>query len=238
MFERFSDQARRVVVYAQEESRLLNGDHIGTAHLLLGLLHDDTTIAALLGEFGVNLAAARNRLGPPQQRTNSQGHGHIPFTPRVKQTLEQSWTHAQRLGQDHIDAPHLLRALLDVRDGGAARTLAALGVQLDALAARADELGARHDTDTDPGVATGPRAVATILTAAPRQRRPWRPRHRRGSAEADLAAQLCDVLADRTTYAQALRRYGRHEAGCAGDPDSCSCGLQQILDRLDPPTPD
>jgi len=232
VFERFTDDARRVVVYAQEESRVLGHDHIGTEHLLLGLLHDDTSTGAALGEVGVSLASARDRIGQSQGRGKRESHGHILFTPRAKRVLEESLRHAQRLGQGHIARPHLLRALLDVRDGAAARTLVELGVDLDALAARADELAAATESETgSTATAGGP----TASTPEP-GRRPRRLHYRRGSerGDDDLAARLDDLAGQRDALANAVRRYGRHEEGC--DPErGCSCGLQQVLDDLGPP---
>ncbi len=233
MFERFTDDARHVVVYAQEECRLLHHEHIGTEHLLLGLLHDDTSTGIALGEVGVSLAGARDRIGQSQGRGKKESQGHIPFTPGAKRVLEASLRHAQRLGQEHIARPHLLRALLDVRDGVAARTLVELDVDFDALAARADELATASEPET--GSRAGPIAVAREASSP---RAGWRPRRlhflRGSEADDDLAARLDDVVAQRDAVANALRRYGHHDDGC--DPNrGCSCGLQQVLDDLDPP---
>lgn len=154
MFERMTDSARRCIVRAQEESRQLGHRYIGTEHLLLGLLDADMPTAAVLGAVGVGLTGARARieqsLGPNMQ----QSSGHIPFTPRAKQVLEQSLRQAQRLGHQHIGPEHLLRALIEVREGVGAQTLVELGVDLDALAARADVLASsgREDNDDRVGV--------------------------------------------------------------------------------------
>lgn len=83
MFERFTDRARRVVVLAQEEARMLNHNYIGTEHLLLGLIHEGEGIGArALESLGVTLNAVREQVqdivGPGPQAPN----GHIPFTPR------------------------------------------------------------------------------------------------------------------------------------------------------------
>ena len=94
MFERFTDRARRVVVLAQEEARMLNHNYIGTEHLLLGLIHEGEGIAAkALESMGVTLSAVREQvqdiIGPGQQAPS----GHIPFTPRAKKVLELSLIH-------------------------------------------------------------------------------------------------------------------------------------------------
>lgn len=148
MFERFNDRARRVVVLAQEESRMLGHDRIGTAHLLLGVLRDrDRATAPVLDEMGVTLPAVRGKL---LEQSPASGHGgpsgHIPFTPGAKKVLETAVEVTQRLGGQYIGTPHLLRALLEVRDGRAYGLLTDLGVNTDELATRADRL-ARNDQD-------------------------------------------------------------------------------------------
>jgi ATP-dependent Clp protease ATP-binding subunit ClpA len=141
MFERFTDEARVVVVHAQEQVRLLGHDRTGTEHLLLGRLHDeDSETGRLLRAAGVGLVAVRQLVQEAQDRTDKPP-GHIPFTPRAKLALEQALRVAQRLGQPHIRRPHVLGGLLQVRDGRAVRLLIDPGVDLDALADRADSLG-------------------------------------------------------------------------------------------------
>ncbi|MGI5166895.1 Clp protease N-terminal domain-containing protein [Spirillospora sp. CA-253888] len=126
MFERFTDRARRVVVLAQEESRLLSHDYIGTEHLLLGLLRDpDPTLAAVLE---IDLPAARAKVGELVGEGAGQPEGQIPFTPHAKRVLELSLREAMFLGHDHIDAGHLLLGLLGEPDSLGVRTLVALEV--------------------------------------------------------------------------------------------------------------
>jgi ATP-dependent Clp protease ATP-binding subunit ClpC len=126
MFERFTDRARRVVVLAQEEARLLNHDYIGTEHLLLGLLQEGEGVAAQsLNAIGVQLEQARleveSRLGagrtPPQ--------GHMPFSPRAKKVLELALRQALRLEVDYIGTEHILLGLLTEGEGVAAQILLA-----------------------------------------------------------------------------------------------------------------
>jgi ATP-dependent Clp protease ATP-binding subunit ClpA len=236
MFERFTDDARRIVVYAQEESRLLRHDRIGTEHLLLGLLHDDTPTGAALGEVGVTLSIARDRIGQAQGRGKNEPHGHIPFTPRAKQVLEQSLRHAQRLGQNHIARPHLLRALLDVRDGAAARTLVELGVDLDGLAVRIDELAKAAQPHSDSGSGTIVDVGWVRASSAPQPgRRPrWLHYRRDRQPGDDPAAQLATMVGQRDALANAIRRYGRHDEDC-DQTRGCTCGLRYVLDDLDPP---
>src|SRR5215469_12345460 len=108
LFERFTERARRVVVLAQEESRLLSHNYIGTEHLLLGLLAERAGVAAeALESLNVTLDAARElveeMIGPGQQHPS----GHIPFTPRAKKILELSLREALNMGSEVIDTEHL-----------------------------------------------------------------------------------------------------------------------------------
>ena len=109
MFERFTDRARRVIVLAQQESRLLGHGYIGTEHLLLGLLADGGgTAAQALESLGVTHDAAREQVREmvgEGQRPQTQP-GHIPFTPPAKKVLELSLREAQNLGDDHISTEH------------------------------------------------------------------------------------------------------------------------------------
>ena len=103
MFERFTDRARRVVVLAQEEARMLNHNYIGTEHILLGLIHEGEGVAAkALESLGISLDAVREQvqeiIGPSQQTQS----GHIPFTPRAKKVLELSLREALQLGHSYI----------------------------------------------------------------------------------------------------------------------------------------
>jgi ATP-dependent Clp protease ATP-binding subunit ClpC len=131
MFERFTDRARRVVVLAQEEARLLNHNYVGTEHLLLGLSGEGEGIAAqVLDNLSLTythlLAEVKGMVGlgsvPPS--------GHISFTPRVKKVLELSLREALQLGHGHIGTEHLLLGLLREGEGVAAQVLKALGTKL------------------------------------------------------------------------------------------------------------
>ena len=88
MFERFTDRARRVVVLAQEEARLLNHNYIGTEHILLGLIHEGEGVAAkALESLGISLEAVRSQVEEIIGQGGSSPSGHIPFTPRAKQSM-------------------------------------------------------------------------------------------------------------------------------------------------------
>jgi ATP-dependent Clp protease ATP-binding subunit ClpC len=131
MFERFTDRARRVVVLAQEEARLLNHNHIGTEHLLLGLAHEGQGVAAKALELlGIRLEAVRSQVEEVIGQGQQAPTGHIPFTPRAKKVLELSLYEAKQLGHNYIGTEHLLLGLIREGQGVAAQVLVKLGADL------------------------------------------------------------------------------------------------------------
>ena len=128
MFERFTDRARRVVVLAQEEARLLNHNYIGTEHLLLGLLREQQGMAAhALESLGMSLDVVRAEVLEVIGVGEHAPSGHIPFTPRAKKVLELSLREALQLGTDYIGTEHLLLGLIREGEGVAAQILVKLG---------------------------------------------------------------------------------------------------------------
>ena len=130
MFERFTDRARRVVVLAQEEARMLNHNYIGTEHLLLGLVHEGEGIAArALESLGITLNSVREQvqdiIGPGANAPS----GHIPFTPRAKKVLELSMREAIQLNHGYIGTEHILLGMVRANEGVANQVLAKLGVE-------------------------------------------------------------------------------------------------------------
>jgi ATP-dependent Clp protease ATP-binding subunit ClpC len=131
MFERFTNRARRVVVLAQEEARLLNHNYIGTEHILLGLIHDGEGAAAkALHSLGLSLEAVRHQVEEIIGKGQQAPSGNIPFTPRGKKVLELSSREAKKLGHKHIGTGHLLLGLIRERRGVAAQALVQLGAEL------------------------------------------------------------------------------------------------------------
>jgi ATP-dependent Clp protease ATP-binding subunit ClpC len=131
VFERFTDRARRVVVLAQEEARLLDHDYIGTEHLLLGLIQEQEGVAAkALVVMGVELETVRVQVEEMIGRGNEKASGHIPFTPRAKKVLELSLREALQLGHNYIGTEHILLGLVREGDGVAAEVLKKLEVDL------------------------------------------------------------------------------------------------------------
>jgi ATP-dependent Clp protease ATP-binding subunit ClpC len=136
MFERFTDQSHRAVVLAQEEARLLNHDHVGTEHLLAGLLREERGAAAqVLGSSGVTLDAVRGQIAALAGPAQEPPRGHIAFTARAKKGFELALREATRLGQQ-IGTGHLLLGLTGQADCMATQVLGALGTDLVALRAR------------------------------------------------------------------------------------------------------
>ena len=132
MFERFTDNARRTVVLAQEEARGLNHPYIGTEHLLLGLLANEGSAAAeIFAALGVGLSEARRDVIEIVGEGQGSPTGHIPFTPRAKKVLELSLREAIGLGHDHIGSEHILLGLEREVEGIAAQVLQRHGVVLD-----------------------------------------------------------------------------------------------------------
>jgi ATP-dependent Clp protease ATP-binding subunit ClpC len=141
MFERFTDQARRVVVIAQDEARRLNHDYIGTEHILLGLLRPETGVPAeILASLGVTPEGARAQVvsAVGMGREQAKG-GHIPFTASAKKILERSLAESMRLHHKSIGTEHLLIALARTDTGRATDVLAALGVRPDDLVRQAEQ---------------------------------------------------------------------------------------------------
>src|SRR5213594_1992965 len=132
MFERFTDRARRVVVLAQEEARMLNHNYIGTEHILLGLIHEGEGVAAkALESLNISLEAVRSQVEEIIGQGQAAPTGHIPFTPRAKKVLELSLREALQLGHNYIGTEHILLGLIREGEGVAAQVLQKLGADLN-----------------------------------------------------------------------------------------------------------
>ena len=124
MFERFTDRARRVVVLAQEEARMLSHNYIGTEHILLGLIHEGEGVAAkALESLDISLEAVRAQVEEIIGQGQQAPSGHIPFTPRAKKVLELSLREALQLGHSYIGTEHILLGLIREGEGVAAQVL-------------------------------------------------------------------------------------------------------------------
>jgi ATP-dependent Clp protease ATP-binding subunit ClpC len=132
MFERFTHRARRVVVLAQEEARTLNHNHIGTEHLLLGLIREGEGVAPrALGSLRISLEAVRRQVEEIIGQGQEVPAGHIPFTPRAKKVLELALREAQELKHHYLGTEHILLGLIREGEGVAAQVLTKLGGDLD-----------------------------------------------------------------------------------------------------------
>jgi hypothetical protein len=131
VFDRFTDRARRVVVLAQEEARILDHNYIGTEHLLLGLIREGEGVAAhALAALDVSLEVARREIEEIIGTGGQSSSGHIPFTPRATKVLELSLGEARQLGHNYIGTEHILLGLIREGEGVAAQVLEKLGADL------------------------------------------------------------------------------------------------------------
>ena len=142
VFERFSDQGRHILVLAQVEARLLAHSYVGPEHILLGIIHDGQSVAAVaLSELGVTLEGARERLEEIVGSSSDTGASEYPtFTSPAKNVLEFSLQEAQQLGHNHIGPEHMLLSLVHGSDGVVAEVLVSLGAELEAVRQRVLDL--------------------------------------------------------------------------------------------------
>src|SRR5574337_1678714 len=158
MFERFTDRARRVVVLAQEEARILNHNYSGTEHILLGLIHEGEGVAAKsLESLGISLEAVRSQVEEIIGQGQQAPSGHIPFTPRAKKVLELSLREALQLGHNYIGTEHILLGLIREGEGVAAQVLVKLGADLTRVRQQVIQLLSGYQGKETPEAGTGGR---------------------------------------------------------------------------------
>jgi ATP-dependent Clp protease ATP-binding subunit ClpC len=167
MFERFTDRARRVVVLAQEEARMLNHNYIGTEHILLGLIHEGEGVAAKgLESLGISLEAVRAQVEEIIGQGQQAPSGHIPFTPRAKKVLELSLREALQLGHNYIGTEHILLGLIREGEGVAAQVLVKLGADLTRVRQQVIQLLSGYqgkETVVQGGPAEGTPSTSLVL---------------------------------------------------------------------------
>ncbi len=159
MFERFTDRARRVVVLAQEEARMLNHNYIGTEHILLGLIHEGEGVAAkALESLNISLEDVREQVSEIIGKGQTAPAGHIPFTPRAKKVLELSLREALQLGHNYIGTEHILLGLIREGEGVAAQVLQKLGADLNRVRQQTIQLlsGGASEGGDKAGAGVGP----------------------------------------------------------------------------------
>ena len=154
MFERFTDRARRVVVLAQEEARMLNHNYIGTEHILLGLIHEGEGLAAkALENLDISLVAVREQVQEIIGQGQQAPTGHIPFTPRAKKVLEYSLREGLQLGHTYIGTEHILLGLIREGEGVAAQVLVKLGADLNRVRQQVIQLLSGYQGKGEPAAA-------------------------------------------------------------------------------------
>ena len=210
MFERFTNQSRRVVVLAQEEARMLNHNYIGTEHLLLGLLHEGKGAAAkTLEGTGITLDAARDQVVSIVGRGQQEPSGHIPFTPRTKKVLELALRESRQLGHDYIGTEHILLGLIREGDGVAAQVLVMLGADQNRVRQQVIQL--LHGRSAEEAGSTRPAerelsllpAVKTLLEGLEQRLTAIEQRVGTGPDTSDLDEQIDRVRRERLAAANA-----------------------------------
>jgi len=204
MFERFTDRARRVVVLAQEEARMLNHNYIGTEHILLGLIHEGEGVAAkALESLGISLEAVRQQVEEIIGQGQQAPSGHIPFTPRAKKVLELSLREALQLGHNYIGTEHILLGLIREGEGVAAQVLVKLGADLNRVRQQVIQLLHGYQ-GTEPEAAPGglqhgrvPSDVQARLTTIELRLSAVERRVGNGADTGDLDEQIARVRRDK-----------------------------------------
>lgn len=157
MFERFSEEAEQVIAKAQEAARGLGHGHVGTEHLLLGLLADERLVSArALRGFGLTYDVVRAQVVAKVGTGHEPTVGEIPFTPQSQQVFELSMRESLRLGHDYIGSGHLLLGLAYGKDTLSSQILRPAGADLRALRER-----------TEPLIPPAATALPAATTAAP-----------------------------------------------------------------------
>ena len=231
MFERFTDRARRVVVLAQEEARMLNHNYIGTEHILLGLIHEGEGVAAkALESMNISLDAVREQVQEIIGQGQAAPTGHIPFTPRAKKVLELSLREALQLGHNYIGTEHILLGLIREGEGVAAQVLQKLGADLNRVrqtviqllsgytGGKGEQVAAGGGTEAASGGLGRARPVRPKPHAA-RARRQARPgdRAREGDRARDAGAVAAHEEQPRADRRPRRRQDRRRRGPVAGD---------------------
>lgn len=154
MWQKFTERARRVILLGQEEAGKLNSGHVGTEHLLLGLIRQpDSSGARVLQQMGASLAKVRTEIEAELPVASEPMPGEPKLTPKAKRVLELAADEARRMRHNYIGTEHLLLAILREKDGLGSLILRKLGVDFDA--ARAQVANFRDETEA-PTAATAP----------------------------------------------------------------------------------
>jgi len=132
MWQRFTERARKVVFYAQEEAGRLGENYVSTEHLLLGLVRENDSVAArILDRIGVSLGRIRSEIERQVARGDGRLGQDMQLTPRAKRVIDLAYDEARQLNNNYIGTEHLLLGLIREGEGLAGRVLSKLGVDLD-----------------------------------------------------------------------------------------------------------
>jgi ATP-dependent Clp protease ATP-binding subunit ClpA len=188
MFERFTERARQVVVFAQDEAVTLRHNYIGTEHILLGLMREEEGLAArALESLEVTLEEVRAQVARIVGQGDEVTMGQIPFTPRSKRVLELALREALALGHNYIGTEHVLLGLARENEGVAMRIL--LDFDVDAEKIRNEILRMLSGSGRVVEAPFAPPTDADLEEAR--------------AAKPELAAELDDVVAEKEAAIQA-----------------------------------
>ena len=168
MFERFTDRARRVLVLAQEEAKLLHHNYIGTEHILLGLVHEGDGIAAkALESLGVSLDSLREEVVRQSEPSPGPTPNSPAFTVRAKKVLEYSLREALQLGHNYIGTEHMLLGLVREGDGTGSKVLLALGIDLARVRSQVMQVLSSYEGKQTANAGVGPSAGQEQQSGSP-----------------------------------------------------------------------
>ena len=194
-FDKFSERARRVLTYAQEEAQQLNHNYIGTEHILLGMVREEDGVAArVLVNLDVNLAKLRSAVEFVIGRGEKPSAGETGLTSRAKKVIELAIDEARNLGHNYIGTEHLLLGLLREGEGVAAGVLDSFGISIDRVRAEITKVLAQGATSrgpatpAKPGKAQGKTPALDAVSVGPDRRCPgWQARPGRRPRQGDRA---------------------------------------------------
>ncbi len=203
MPKRFTENAQKIILIAQEEAKRLNHDYVGTEHILLGLTSLDGTVSnKILSSLGITFRKVRLEI----EKMVGVGDaimlmGEIPFTPRAKKVLEYAVEESQSLGMEHIGTEHILLGLLREEEGLAGTILQNLGVTLDAV--RESTLGFLEGTQGEPAEETfsSPRFEPAQQTEEESLQRPAQRTHPARNTQKSKTPTLDEYTRDLTALA-------------------------------------
>jgi len=162
VFERFAEDARQVVVLAQDEARALKHNYIGTEHLLLGILREDEGLTArVLGSLDITVEGVRAQIARIVGQGDEVTQGMIPFTPRAKKVLELSLREAEALKHGDIGTEHILLAIVRENEGVAARILLAFDADAETIRGEVIRMLSDGETPDREGVSR-PRSLLVL----------------------------------------------------------------------------